>query len=52
MSLHLVLLINQLWNYTHFRHPTDEELRLLDISSNNNLASILFELLCELNISK
>ena len=27
---------NQLWNCTHFKHPTDEQLRLLDISSNNN----------------
>ena len=28
-----------------FRHPTDEQLRFLDISSNNNLPSVLFELL-------
>ena len=32
-----------MWNCTHFRHPTDEQLRLLDISSNNNLPSVLFE---------
>ena len=32
-----------MWNCTHFRHPTDEQLRLLDISSNDNLLSALFE---------
>ena len=32
-----------MWNCTHFKHPTDEQLRLLDISSNNNLPSVLFE---------
>ena len=32
-----------MWNCTHFRHPTDEQLRLLDISSNDNLPSALFE---------
>ena len=41
-----------MWNCTHFRHPTDEQLRhlpllffrLLDISSNSNLPSVLFKL--------
>ena len=32
-----------MWNCTNFRHPTDEQLRLLDISSNKNLLSVLFE---------
>ena len=30
-------------NCTHFSHPTDEQLRLLNISSNNNLPSVQFE---------
>jgi len=42
---------NQLWNFTHFRHPIDEQLRRLDflffrlsdISSNSNLPSALFK---------
>ena len=29
-----------MWNCTHCRHPTDEQLRRLDISSNNNLPSV------------
>ena len=33
-----------------FRHPTDEQLRFLDISSNNNLPSVLFELLSYLAV--
>ena len=28
----------------NLKYPTDEQLRLLDISSNNNLPSVLFEL--------
>ena len=28
----------------NLKYPTDEQLRLLDISSNNNLSSVLFEL--------
>ena len=35
---------NQLWDCTHFRHPTDGQLRHIDISSNNNLLSVHFEL--------
>ena len=31
---------------THFRYPTDEQLRLLDISSSNNLPSVQFSLNC------
>ena len=27
----------------HFRHPADEQLRILDISSSNNLPSVLFD---------
>lgn len=30
---------NQLWNCTHLRDPTDEQLGLLDILSKNNLPS-------------
>ena len=29
--------------YNSSTHPTDEQLRLLDISSNNNLPSVLLE---------
>ena len=32
------------WNCTHFSHATNEQLRHTDISSNNNLLSVLFEL--------
>ena len=32
---------NQLWNCTHLRHPTDEQLGLLDILNKNNLPSSL-----------
>ena len=37
----------KLWNCTHFRHPTDEQLRHVDIfvSSYYNLQSVHFELL-------
>ena len=37
----------QLWNCTHFRHPTDEQLGHVDIfvSSYYNLQSVHFELL-------
>ena len=31
-------------NCVHFRHLTNEQLRLLYISSDNNLPSVLFEL--------
>ena len=33
-----------MWNCPRFEHPTDDQLRLLDISSNNNWPSVLFEL--------
>ena len=36
---------NQLWNCTHFRYSTDEQLRYIDISRNNNLLSVSFKLL-------
>ena len=38
---------NQLWNCTHFRHPTDEQLRHVDIFFSNyyNLQSVYFEFL-------
>ena len=36
--------IVELWNCTHFRHPTDGQLRHIDISSNNNLLFVHFEL--------
>ena len=36
---------NQLWNCTHFRFSTDEQLRYIDISRNNNLLSVSFKLL-------
>ena len=33
-----------MWSCTHLMHPTDEQLRFLDISSSdNNLPSVLFE---------
>ena len=37
---------NQLWNCTHFRHPTDEQLGHVDIFFSNyyNLKSVYFEL--------
>ena len=36
---------NQLWNCTHFRHPTDEQLGHVDIFFSNyyNLQSVYFE---------
>ena len=40
--------IYQLWNCTHFRHPTDEQLRHVDIyflaTKKDNLQSVYFEL--------
>ena len=36
---------NQLWNCTHFRYPTDEQLRHKDISRNSNLLSVSFRFL-------
>ena len=36
----------------HFRHPADEQLRILDISSNNNLPSVLFEVVVSCMKSK
>ena len=33
-----------MWNCTHFRHSTVEQLQHIDVSSNNNLLSIAFEL--------
>ena len=35
---------NALWNYTHFTHPTNKQLRRINISSNNNSPSAPFEL--------
>ena len=35
----------------HFRHPADEQLRILDISSNNNLPSVLFDFIFKSNHS-
>ena len=36
---------NQLWNYTHFRHPTDEQLGHVDVFFSNyyNLQSVYYE---------
>ena len=38
---------NKLWNCTHFRHPTDEQLGHVDIffSNYDNLQSVYFELI-------
>ena len=36
---------NQLRNCTHFRYSTDEQLRHIDISRNNNFLSVSFKLL-------
>ena len=33
-----------MWNCTHFRHSTIEQLQHIDVSSNNNLLAIPFEL--------
>ena len=40
-----IIKLNQLWNCTHFRHPTDEQLRHVDIYFSNycNLQSVHFE---------
>ena len=38
------LLINNIMKCTHFSHPTDEQLRLLDILGNSNLLYVHFEL--------
>ena len=36
---------NQLWNCTHFRYSTDQQLRHIDISRNNNFLSVSFKML-------
>ena len=47
LYLNVYMSQNQLWNCTHFRHPTDEQLRHVDIFFSNyyNLQSVYFEYL-------
>ena len=42
-----------MWNCTHFRHPTDEQLGHVDIffSNYHNLQSVYLELLFDANVS-